>query len=141
MYIFYLFGRQVEVYYTYFFEGMGKLFYFLLYLGGVVMSSLYAYERNKDNIHYNALGASGAVSSVLFASIVMDPGRMIGFFFIPMPGWMAGIVYLLYSWYMDRRAADHVAHDAHFWGAVFGVVFTIILRPAFAVEFIGKIIP
>ena len=119
----------------------GKLFYILLYVGGLVMSSLYSYERNKNNIYYNALGASGAVSAVVFAFIVLEPTARLGLMFIPIPipAYLFGLIYLGVEYYLGKKGQSNIGHDAHFWGAVFGVVFTIILKPALFHEFINKI--
>jgi membrane associated rhomboid family serine protease len=141
MYVLYIFGVKVERDYMDLFESKGHLFYILLYVGGVIMSSLYSYEKHKDDMYYNALGASGAVSAVLFAGILINPNMGIGMMFIPVfiPAWIFGPLYLLYSWYMAKRGTDNIGHDAHFWGAVYGVVFTLCLNHHLATEFIDKI--
>jgi membrane associated rhomboid family serine protease len=142
MYVLYSFGMIVEGQYLDLFESKGHLFYILLYFGGIIMSSVYSYEKNKDNLYYNALGASGAVAAVVFAGILINPNGGIGIIFIPVfiPSWIFGILYLAYSWYMGKRGDDNIGHDAHFWGAVYGVVFTICLKHELAFTFIDKII-
>jgi len=119
----------------------GKLFYVLLYVGGLVMSSLYSFEKNKNNIYYNALGASGAVSAVIFAFIVLEPTARLGLMFIPIPipAYLFGLIYLGVEYYLGKRGQSNIGHDAHFWGAVFGVVFTILLKPSLFNDFILKI--
>jgi membrane associated rhomboid family serine protease len=136
------FGEFVEKAFSssYMFDGRGPLFYLLLYVGGIAMSSVYSYEKNKDNMHYNALGASGAVSAVVFASILLSPTSTIQLFFgIPMKAWIFGVVFLVGSWYLGKKQIGNIGHDAHFWGAVYGVVFTLCLKPSLAASFVSKI--
>ena len=102
------------------------------------MSSLYTYEKNKDNVYYNSLGASGAVSAVVFAYIVLDPTARLMFLFlpVPIPAYLFGLIFLGVEYYLGRRGQTNIGHDAHFWGAIFGAVFTIILKPALVTNFI-----
>jgi membrane associated rhomboid family serine protease len=132
MMVLYSFGRNVEVYYGYNFGSKGILYFILLYIGGAALSTLPSYGKHKDDYSYTAVGASGAVSAVVFASIIFDPWSKLIIFPIPIgiPAILFGFLYLIYSWYMGKKNIDNVGHDAHFWGAVFGFVFTIILKPA-----------
>lgn len=143
MYALWMFGKGVETIYKYdeVFGGKGSLFFILLYVGGLAMSSLYSYEKNKNNIHYNSLGASGAVSAVIFAFIVLNPTAQLGFMFIPVPipAYLFGFIILGIEHYLSRRGNTGIAHDAHFWGSVFGIVFTLVLKPSLAIDFIHKI--
>ena len=143
MFSLYMFGRGVESMYGSedIFGAKGTLFFILLYAGGLAMSSLYSYEKNKHNIHYNALGASGAVSAVVFAFIVLAPTTKLGFMFIPVPipAYLFGLLFLGIEYYLGKRGNSNVGHDAHFWGAVYGVVFTFILKPSLMADFISKI--
>jgi membrane associated rhomboid family serine protease len=141
MYVLYSFGVAVEYAYHDMFEEKARLFFLLLYIGGIFMSSIYSYEKHKDNIHYNALGASGAVSSVVFAFILMAPTARMGLIFIPFrfPAWIFGLLYLTYSWYMSKRGNDNIGHDAHFWGAVYGIGFTLCMKPALFHQFIEQV--
>ncbi|MFH0867155.1 MAG: rhomboid family intramembrane serine protease, partial [Bacteroidota bacterium] len=93
--------------------------------------------KHKHHSWYNAVGASGAVSAVVFSSIIFWPSSKIGLLLlpIPIPASIFGILYLLFSAYMARRASDNIGHDAHFWGALFGALFTIALKPALAISF------
>lgn len=132
MFVLYFFGRNVELLYPMIAPGLpGWLSFLGLYLGGILASSIPTYRRQAENPMYRAVGASGAVSAVLFAQVLMLPTSEVAFLFlpIPMPAWVFGILYLVYSWYMDKRGGDNVAHDAHFHGAVFGVVYTAVLSP------------
>lgn len=142
MFVFWSFGRMVESMFQYIFGvGKGLYFYFLLYLGGVILSSLPSYGKNKDNTWYTAVGASGAVSAVLFSSILISPLSGIRFIFIPIdiPAFIFGFLYLFYSAYMSKRGNDNIGHDAHFWGAVYGLAFTLIIKPALFSGFIHQI--
>ncbi len=138
MYVLYSFSSIVE---EVFFNSMsyrGLLLFFLLYAGGVLFSTLYDYGKHKSDAYYNAVGASGAVSAVVFSSILIFPGGSIFLFPIPfpIPSWAFGILYLVYSAWMGRRGGDNIGHNAHLWGAVFGLIFTIIAIPGVIGNFI-----
>ncbi len=141
MLVLYSFGRAVEAYYSMFWGTKGTFYYLLLYAGGTVMSTTPAYAKHKDDYTYTAVGASGAVSAIVFASIIFDPLNKIYFFIIPfgIPAVIFGVLYLAYSWYMAKRNIDNIGHDVHFWGAVFGFFFTIALKPALALYFLNTV--
>ena len=105
------------------------------------MSSIYSYEKNKNNVYYNALGASGAVSAVVFAYIILAPTQKLMFIFlpIPIPAYLFGIIFLGAEYYLGKRGQSNIGHDAHFWGAIYGILFTIILRPSLIQSFIEQI--
>jgi membrane associated rhomboid family serine protease len=101
-----------------------------MYFGGMIVAHLPAYKKHKDNPGYNSLGASGAISSLVFAFIPFQPFTMLYLFFaIPIPAILFGVLYLVYSYYAAKRAGEYINHDAHFWGAVFGFVFTVAMKP------------
>jgi membrane associated rhomboid family serine protease len=133
MFVLFSFGTAVENSFAGYFSVRGPFYFLLLYFGGLGFSTLPAFSRHKNNDYYNAVGASGAVSAVLFSAIIMNPQMSIVLLFLPIPtpAWIFGILYLIYSAYMAKRGTDNVGHDAHFWGAVFGLIFTIALNPAF----------
>lgn len=111
---------------------LGTVFYILLYTGAIYASSISEYFKNKNNQYYTSLGASGAINALVFTYILCAPTSMLGFFFIPMPAWIFGIAYLGISYYLSKRkqsgqAVDNIGHEAHFWGAIYGVVFTVII--------------
>jgi len=141
MYVLYSFGEIVLTFFKFYFGGKAIIYFLLLYIGGILFSTLVDFNKNKDNIYYNAVGASGAVSAIVFSSIILYPGGKILLFFIPIgiPSAIFGILYLIYSAYMTKRANDNIGHSAHFWGAIFGVVFTIILNPKFALLFLEQL--
>ena len=125
--------------------GIGLGFFILLYLGGIIVSDLPTYFQHRDDRDYRSLGASGGVASVLFASILLFPvnsnGGGIIIFPLPFPiqPFLFGFLYLAYSWYMGRRRADNVNHDAHFYGALYGVLLIIALVPGVLPQFVQQI--
>ena len=128
----YFFGRVVEQYFSAAFGGVpGAVLYVVLYVSALAISSLGDLVKYRDNWNYNALGASGAVSAVLFASILFAPkmGIYIYLIPIPVPGYIFAPLYLLYCGYMAKRNMDNIGHTAHFWGAVYGILFPIICKP------------
>lgn len=141
MFVLYSFGKAVTDAYHFYFDVKGYLFYLLLYIGGLGFSVLFDYGKHKDDPSYNAVGASGAVSAVLFASILVYPTGSVYLFLIPfpIPSVIFGGIYLIYSAVMARRGTSNVGHSAHFWGAIFGIVFTIALKPALALSFWNQI--
>ena len=141
MWVLYSFGDIVLHSFGIYFGLKGFAYYLLLYVGGVLFSILFDYGKNKDNIYYNALGASGAVAAVVFASIMIYPVGGIYLFPIPfsIPSWLFGILFLVYSAYMQKKGTSRIGHSAHFFGAVFGIVFTIILVPHVLSSFISQL--
>jgi len=138
MFTLWFFGNVMEQYFQLYFGS--RFFFILLYVLGLVLPDISTYFRQKDNISYRAIGASGAVSAVLFATIIFDPWMMIQVFFIPLPAIVFGVLYLVYSWYMAKRAIDNVGHDVHFWGAVLGLIFPIVLKPELGLLFIDRLL-
>ena len=141
MWVLYSFGSIVEKTFRMQFGMKGFVYYALLYIGGILFSVLFDYGKYKNNVYYTAVGASGAVSAVVFASILIFPTGGIYLFPIPfaIPSWLFGILYLIYSVYMERNGRDNVGHSAHFWGAIFGLVFTIIVIPGIVNSFITQL--
>jgi membrane associated rhomboid family serine protease len=124
----YLFGGMVEEQFMTIFGLNGKWYYLVMYLSALLISLLPTYFKNKDNSYYRSLGASGAVSAVVFAGLMIAPYVEVGFFFIPpiIPGFIFAPLYLLVSIWLERKGGDNVNHSAHIWGSVYGVVFIII---------------
>lgn len=131
MFVLYSFGSILEGgFFPMLFGKLSALVYILLYTGGIYASSIVDYYRHKDNQDYNAVGASGAVSALVFSSILLSPTSNMGIIFLPflkIPAWIFGALYLAYSFYMDKRKSGNIAHGAHAWGAVFGFFFTGIM--------------
>lgn len=131
MYVLYSFSNIVEDTYFSLFSYRGLLYFVLLYIGGILFSTVFDYSKQKSNPYYNAVGASGAVSAVVFSSILIFPGGSIFLFPIPfpIPSWLFGILYIVYSAYMGKKANDNIGHNAHLWGAIYGIIFTAITIP------------
>jgi membrane associated rhomboid family serine protease len=123
------FGSTVEYVFVAVYGTLGEIMYVAFYLLALVVADLPSYIKNKNNYHYSSLGASGAVSALIMSRIIFDPMSQISFFFIPMPGIVMGILYIGYSYYMGKKQYDNIGHDAHLYGALFGIVVTIILFP------------
>lgn len=128
MFTFWSFGQYMESMFKY--AGLGEWSFLALYFGGMIVASLYDVFKRGDDPYYLSIGASGAVSAVLFSSIFFNPWGLIYFFaFLPVPGIVFGVLYLVYCQYMARRAGDHINHNAHFYGAVYGFLFPLLIRP------------
>jgi membrane associated rhomboid family serine protease len=124
----YLFGRFVEEKFVEIFEQNGKWIYLLMYVTSLFICLLPTYFRNRNNYTYRSLGASGAVSAVVFAGLMIAPYVEVGFFFIPpiIPGFIFGPLYLLISAWLDRKGGGNINHSAHLWGALYGILFIIV---------------
>lgn len=128
MYSFYLFGDLVERTFVQIFGDSGKIVYLLLYIISLIVCLLPTYFNNQNNYHYRSLGASGAVSAVIFAGIFLYPTMGMGIFPIPfhIPGFVFGPLFLILSAYLAKKGHGNINHSAHIWGAIFGIVFLII---------------
>lgn len=132
----FFFGSVIEQFYRQFCFDMG---FVLFYLGGLVFSILPSYFKHKDDYQWASLGASGAVSAVLFAYILFSPWSLIFVFFIPMPAIVFAILYIGYSIWSNKKNNSHINHSAHLWGALYGVVMTIIIEPKIVSHFFNKL--
>lgn len=138
MYALYAFGEYVES----LFGMIGKPYlYPLLYLLGIITSSLPDLARHKNNSYFASLGASGGVSSVIFAFVYFNPWAKMGLIFIPImiPAIIFAALYLAYCIYAAKKGADNINHNAHFWGAIFGLVFCFLFDPSHGRVFFEQI--
>jgi membrane associated rhomboid family serine protease len=138
MFALYSFGSYVEAV----FAMMGKpVLYPCLYIFGIIAASLPDMVKHKNHSYYRSLGASGGVSAVLFSCVYFAPWTGIRIYFIPIniPAIIFAVLYLAYSVYMSRKGTDNVGHDAHFWGSVFGFVFTFLFDPTHGRFFLEQI--
>ena len=130
MYAFYTFGEVVESTFGYIFgTALGKFLYLLLYVSALLVCLLPTYMKNKDNYAYQSLGASGAVSAIVFVSILLLPTAEIGLIFIPflsLPSFVFGVIYLIITAYLDRRGSSRINHSAHLYGGLYGITFIIV---------------
>lgn len=124
----YFFGPEVERAFLEIFGEMGKWLYLFLYVSALLFSLLPTYLKNKNNAQYRSLGASGAVSAVIFAGLMLAPGTEVYIFFIPIPipGFIFAPLYVLISVLLDRRGGDNINHSAHIWGGLYGLLFVIV---------------
>jgi membrane associated rhomboid family serine protease len=137
---FYFFGGVVEYVFSIVFGGAGGVYFVLFYLLAIVVSDLPSYFKHRKHAHYNSLGASGGVSAIIFASIIFLPLQDICFYFaICMPGFILGTLYLIYTYIQGRRGVGYINHDAHLYGALFGLLFCMVMVPASIPNFIEQI--
>jgi membrane associated rhomboid family serine protease len=127
MFTLFFFGKGLEIYFSYYGLG-GNISYLVLYFLGLIASDIPSYIKHKDNYGYRSLGASGAVSAVVFATIVFNPwGKIYLYGALGLSAALYAILYIVYCVYMGKRNADNVNHDAHLWGGLFGLAFTLVL--------------
>jgi membrane associated rhomboid family serine protease len=121
---------------------LGSIMFLIIYAGAAIASSIPDLIKHKNDYAYNALGASGAVSAIIFTSILLNPTSKIMLMLIPIPipAVLFGLLYLAYSAYMSKRNLDNIGHNAHFWGAIFGFVFPILLYPQLLQSFFHQLL-
>jgi membrane associated rhomboid family serine protease len=113
----------------------GDFSFLLIYMASLVFGSLLTLLMHKNDYSYRAVGASGAVTGILYSAILIDPGMMLGLFYvIPIPAYLFGIGYLLYSIYGIKAKNDNIGHTAHFGGAIGGYIFTIAKEPSMVLD-------
>ena len=137
MFALFFFGQHV----AYYFGPRGDILMLVLYILGIIVSDIPTYIKYHNMPNYNSLGASGGVAAVVFSSIMFDPLNRIYIMFIPIgiPGFVLGALYLVYSYYQGKRMADNINHDAHLFGAIFGLIFTVLMRPGVVASFVEQI--
>lgn len=135
------FGEYVLYFFHQIAGDYGSLLYALFYILALPASSVFDLIHHKDNPEYRALGASGAVSAVIFAAILFAPKiQVVLFFALPIPGYIFGPLYLLYCTYMAKRGQDNIGHMAHFMGSVYGFFVPLLLDPSLLQRFIQQIL-
>jgi membrane associated rhomboid family serine protease len=124
----YMFGELVEDQFAIFFGSSNKLIYIIFYITALIICLIPTYIKNRNNDYYRSLGASGAVSAIVFAGIFLYPTAKIGIFIIPpiIPGFIFAPIYLFISAMLSKKGGDNINHSAHIWGALYGVVFLIV---------------
>ncbi|MEI3801136.1 MULTISPECIES: rhomboid family intramembrane serine protease [unclassified Chitinophaga] len=130
----FFFGPAIENLFMQLFHS--KLVYILYYILGIIVANIPSYIKHRNNSSYSSLGASGAISAVVFTAIMIDPWNTIFLFFIPIPAVIYGVLFLALSAYMSRKGGDNINHDAHMWGALFGIVFPLIFHPELGTYFL-----
>jgi membrane associated rhomboid family serine protease len=127
MYALYIFGGNVEKAFLGIFGQYGSFVYLLMYISALIVCLLPTYRKHRNDYHYRSLGASGAVSAVVFCFILLFPLQKLGLIFFPVmiPGFIFGTLYLIVSSILEKRSRDNINHSAHIWGALYGVVFLV----------------
>lgn len=140
MFSLYFFGSVVEYYFQESFGANGSYYFIAFYLMAIVVSDVPTYFKHRHHPGYNSLGASGGVAAVIFASIIFQPVQKICIYFIVcLPGFILGIAYLIWSYYKGRAANDNINHEAHLYGALFGLIFCAVMNPSSLVHFIEQL--
>ncbi|MEB3766228.1 rhomboid family intramembrane serine protease [Acinetobacter sp. MD2] len=132
----FFFGSAIEQFYRQYAFNMG---FVLFYLGGLIVAILPSYLKHKNDYQWASLGASGAVSAVLFAYILFKPWKLILVFFVPVPAIIFAVLYVAYSIWAAKRTGQHVNHSAHLWGAAYGVIVTILINPKVLPHFLAEL--
>ncbi|MCL2649793.1 MAG: rhomboid family intramembrane serine protease [Candidatus Azobacteroides sp.] len=133
------FGVAVEYYFSAI-TNMPRMQFYLMYFGAIIFSSIPDLVKKKNNPNYLSLGASGGVSAVVFAAIFFNPWSLIYVFFLPCPGIVFGVLYLIYCTYQSKKGnVDHINHDAHFYGSVFGFIYPLLIDPSTLQYFIYQL--
>lgn len=142
MFTFFFFGRVVEEIFDQIMgNDRGTWLFIIFYISALVLSDLPVAIKQKDNPGYNSLGASGAVSAVVFCSILFFPLNKICLYgLLCLPGFILGIIYIVYSYQQGKNALDNVNHEAHLYGAIYGVIFGLIVYPDAGGLFIQQIL-
>ncbi|MDR3227109.1 MAG: rhomboid family intramembrane serine protease [Prevotellaceae bacterium] len=139
MLVFYSFGQALLLYFDYV-TGNGALHFLVIYFGGMAFATITTIAKHRNNFAYRGVGASGAVSAVLFACIFFEPWRKLLFMaIVPVPGIIFALLYLAYCSYMSRKSNDNINHDAHLSGAIFGFLYPILIEPQLLYRFIEMI--
>lgn len=141
MFVFYSFGRVLEsIFKATWGAQQGGLLFIVLYVLGGVAATLPSMRKHADNYGYNSVGASGGVSALLMAYMILFPLNKIAFFFIPMPAFIGVFVFFLLEHFMKRNVRSNIAHDAHIWGALFGIVFVALVVPSSIPRFVTQVL-
>lgn len=138
----YFFGRSVEGWFFEVFGGAGQVVYVLFYVLALAAASSATFYKYRNSPSFASIGASGATAAVLFASILLDPTNEIYLFILPIgiPGFIFAIFYLWYSNYAAKHSRDNIDHTAHFFGAVFGFFFPLLLQPGLIGAFFKQLL-
>lgn len=143
LFVFWQFGDFVEnyIFYSVFGKTIGAVLYLLLVLLAIVAGNIHSTIKHKDNSYYGSIGLSGAVSAILFSYVLMNPWSKIYLYaIIPIYTVVAAVLYLGYSQWASKNSSDNVDHSAHFYGAVFGLIYTIAVYPKILPYFIERLI-
>jgi len=142
LFVLWQFGEMVEAYYKHWFGDLFcALLFLLMYLSCVMVANLFTFGKHRNNPYFSSIGASGAVSGVVFIYILIGPWQMLYLYaIIPIPGIVAGLLFLWYSSWAGKKGGDLIDHDAHYYGALYGILFTLLLKPSLPMDFINKLV-
>ncbi len=137
LFVLWQFGEIVEAYYKHWFgDIIGGFLFILMYLSCIMAANFFTFTKHRNNPHFSSIGASGAVSGVVFIYILIGPWQMLYLYaLIPIPGILAGLLFLWYSNWASKKGGDLIDHDAHYFGALYGVLFTLLLKPSLLLDF------
>ena len=136
MFTLFFFGSIIESFYRQYLYDLG---FVLFYLGALIFAILPSYLKHKNDSRWASLGASGAVSAVLFAYILFQPWKLIFVFFIPVPAIIFAVLYVAYSIWSGKKGNSNINHSAHLWGAAYGVIMTIMIEPKVIPHFFNQL--
>lgn len=132
----FFFGRYIEPFFA---DYLGPLGFLMFYLSAIVIAILPTYMRHRHDPSYRSLGASGGVSAVLFAYILINPWNLIFIFFLPVPAIVYGVAFVGYSFWADRQGGGNTNHNAHLSGAIYGVLFMLLMEPRVGGVFLQRL--
>jgi membrane associated rhomboid family serine protease len=132
----FFFGRYIEPFFA---DYLGPLGFVIFYLSAIVVAILPTYMRHRHDPNYRSLGASGGVSAVLFAYVLINPWNLIFIFFLPVPAIVYGVAFVGYSFWADRQGGGNTNHNAHLSGAIYGVLFMLLMEPRVGGVFLQRL--
>ncbi len=141
MYVLWSFGRLIIYDFREIFDNLGNLYFLLLYIPALGVSVIPTYFKNRGDYSYNAVGASGAISALVYVSIILNPNMSMGLIFIPipMPAWFFGGLYLAYTIIMSKKENTKIGHSAHLWGAIYGMIYLLLIEPRLYLWFLSQV--
>lgn len=141
LFSFFFFGYQLEQIFSILFPEIGAILFVLFYLSSIIVADLPTFFKQKSNPYYNSLGASGAVSAVIFAGILFFPVEKIYLFgFVGIPGFVYAGLFTWYSIAMDKKGGGNINHSAHLYGGLYGWIFITLLYPKVWINFVQQIL-
>ena len=140
LFVLFSFGNYLEYYLNLHFDNLSTVLYLSIFLVSTIIAHLPGYVKHKSNFNYQAVGASGGVSGVLFAYILLNPLSMLELYlFIPIPAILFGVLYIWYSYYMSKKNLDNIGHEAHIYGAIGGITMIIFIKPDVIISFFNQL--
>ena len=127
LYALFSFGTFVEDSFTFHFGKLGGLYMVIFFVFSHVVSEISSLIKNRNNIYYTSIGASGGISAFILFFVLNQPLSVVYFFFIPMPSFVMGFLFLSYSYFISKKQLDNVNHEAHFYGSLFGIFVAFLL--------------